>query len=644
LGVAFAGFQITSVLAIARLQCRAMTESGTRRSIWVFCCVLAAAVVAAYWPALHCGFLNYDDPAYVTANPRIQAGLNWNSIAWALTTGHAANWHPLTWVSHMIDFQIYGLNPWGHHLTSVLFHAANSVLLFLLLTDMTGAAGRSAFVAAIFALHPLRVESVVWVSERKDVLSAFFGLLTLWAWFRFQTSKSKGCYALALVFFILGLMAKPMLVTLPLVFLLLDFWPLRREFSWNRIVERTPFFVLAGAACVVTYIVQDPSMENFPAGARWANAPVACVRYLSRIFWPSNLSFFYSYQAWTPLQVAGAVFLLSVISGLAVWRVRQQPYMAVGWAWFLGMLAPTIGLVQVGSQSMADRYTYLPGIGIGIMIVWAMHEFAPRQVALLSGILFLAVCSILTWREAHFYQNSQTVWRETLRQDPKCLVALDNLSRELIRSGPLNEALDYSRQALAIRPADPEAENNLALIFLHQGRLDDALSHARTSIALQPHNQEAYDTIGQACLKKGQPEQAIEAYRAALQIDPKLAEAWCNLGFALLQQHRIDDARDAYQKALQLDPNYALAHNDVGNILMQQGRMDEALAHFLRATQIKPDFGEAHYNMAEILLRKGRADEALAEYRKTLASLPNLAQARARIDEILRRQGGSVEH
>jgi tetratricopeptide (TPR) repeat protein len=606
--------------------------------------LLAAAVLAAYWPALHCGFINFDDPAYVTSNPAIQSGVNWHSLKWALTTNHAANWHPLTWVSHMIDFQIYGLNPRGHHLTSVLFHVANSVLLFLVLNDMTGAMGRSVFVAAIFALHPLRVESVVWVSERKDVLSAFFCLLVLWTYFRFQISKLKIFYGLALLFFALGLAAKPMLVTLPFVLLLLDYWPLRRAISWGLALEKIPFLVLAVASCVVTFLVQNPSMANFPAGARWANVPVAYVRYLSRIFWPSNLSFFYSYQVWPAWEVAGATMLLCLISGLALWRLRQQPYLAVGWAWFLGMLAPTIGLVQVGSQSMADRYTYLPGIGIGIMAVWAIHQWAPKPAAMAGGALFVAVCAVLTWHEAHIFQDSETLWRATLRQDPTCLVALDNLSRCLIDSGQLSEALDRSREALAIRPTDAEAEENLAVNYLLQGKFDDALSHSKTSIALQPNNQHAYDTLARAYLKMGQPDQAIAGYRKALELDPSLAEAWCNLGFALLQQHRAGEALDAYQKALELDPDYALAHNDLGNILLQQGRIDDALAHFMRAAQITPDFGEAHYNIAEILLRKGRPLEALAEYRKTLACLPNLQPARARIAEILRRQGGQSEH
>jgi tetratricopeptide (TPR) repeat protein len=621
-----------------------MTEPRTRRQIWAFALLIAVVVLATYWPALRCGFVNYDDPQYVTANPFVQSGLNWQSLKWALVTAHVPYWHPLTWLSHMIDFQLYGLNPWGHHLTSLLFHVANSVVLFLLLNSMTGATGRSAFVAALFALHPLRVESVVWISERKDVLSAFFCLLTIWSYFKFQISKLKVFGVLSLLFFALGLAAKPMLVTLPFVLLLLDYWPLNRRLSWRMLVEKIPFLLLAAACSFMTFTVQNLSEKNFPAAARWANVPIAYVRYLSKIFWPFHLSFFYSYRAWPMLEVVEAGILLGLISGVVVWRWRKQPYLAVGWGWFIGMLVPVIGLVQAGSQAMADRFTYLPSIGIGIMVVWAIHEWAPRRPAIIAGVLFLAACSILASQRVPIFRDSETLWRATLREDPNSPVALDNLARCLIDQQRFAEAIASEHEALAIRPTDAEAKNNLAIIDLRTGKIDDAVTEAQASLGLQPHNAQAYDIMAQADLKKGRVGEAKDAYRKALELDPSLAEAWCNLGFCLLQQHRTGDAVVAYQKALDLDPNYALAHNDLGNILLQEGHTDDALAHFVRAAQIKADFGEAHYNIAEILLRKGRIDEALAEYQKAVASLPNLAPARARIAEILHRKGEGSEH
>jgi Tfp pilus assembly protein PilF len=621
-----------------------MTDPQTRRRTWAISLLIAVVVLAAYWPALQCGFINYDDPAYITSNRVVQSGLNWQSFKWAMTSGNAANWHPVTWLSHIIDFQLYGLHAWGHHLTNLLFHVANSVLLFLLLNRMTGALARSAFVAAIFALHPLRVESVVWISERKDVLSAFFFMLTVWSYFKYQISNQKGFGVLSLLFFTLGLAAKPMLVTVPFVLLLLDYWPLNRPFSWGLVAEKIPFLFLSIVCSVVTFMVQKPSQENFPLVARWDNVLVAYVRYLSKIFWPLHLSFFYRYQEWPLLDVAGSAIILALISGVVIWRLREQPWLAVGWGWFLGMLIPVIGLVQVGSQSMADRYTYLPGIGVAIMLVWAIYEWAPRPPAAAIGILAIAACSILTWQHSHIFRDSETLWRATLREDPECLVAVDNLTRCLIDNRAYDEAAAYAQKSLSINSRNPEAINNLATVDLLQGRTTNALNEALESVRLHPANEPAYDIMARVYLKQGDLSAAIMAYHKLLELNPSLAEAWCNLGFALLQQHHMDDATSAYQKALQLDPNYALAHNDLGNILLQQHRPDDALSHFVRAVEIKPDFGEAHYNIAEILLRKGRVDEALGEYQKALASLPDLAPARARIAEISRRRGEGSEH
>jgi protein O-mannosyl-transferase len=341
-----------------------MTDSASRWQKWVICLLLGVAVLAAFWPALRCGFVIYDDLEYVTSNQEVQQGLTWAGLKWALTTGHAANWHPVTWLSHMADCQLYGLKPAGHHLTSLLLHAANAVLLFLLLDNLTGALWPSAWVAAIFALHPLRVESVVWVAERKDVLSTFFWMLTVGAYVRYadhlksQISNFKFFYALSLVFFALGLMSKPMLVTLPFVLLLLDYWPLGRlefgpKFSWRLIVEKVPFLFLAAADSVATFLVQNhygsvAPLSRYPLSVRLANVPVAYVSYLSKNFWPAGLAVFYPHRVLGALEVGGSICLLGAVSVLVVLRGRLQPYLAVGWFWFLGMLLPTTGLVQVG--------------------------------------------------------------------------------------------------------------------------------------------------------------------------------------------------------------------------------------------------------------------------------------------------------
>ncbi|MGA2748235.1 MAG: tetratricopeptide repeat protein [Verrucomicrobiota bacterium] len=629
-----------------------MTESASRRQIWAISVLIAAAVLAVYWPALHCGFVNYDDPDYVTGNGAVRQGLTWKAILWAFTTTHAFNWHPVTWLSHIIDCQFYGFQPAGHHLTSLLFHAANSVLLFCLLRRMTGALWRSALVAVLFALHPLRVQSVAWISERKDVLSAFFWMLTLWAYVRYaeelktQSAKVKGYYVAAVCFFALGLMAKPMVVTLPFVLLLLDYWPLRR--GWL-VTEKIPFFALSAVSCAVTFLVQDrtgavSSLARLPFGERLANVPVAYMGYLCKTFWPTNLAVFYPHESWEKWEILGSIALLGLISGLVLWRMRGLPYLAVGWAWFLGMLVPAIGLVQVGAQSMADRYSYLPSIGLGIMMVWGIEDWTARrpvwrQGAILAGWLAVMAGALLAWRQTGVFKDTETLWRAALQAEPDCIFAHDCLGKFLAESGRLDEALEQCRQSLALRPEDPVAQNTLARIGLRQGKADEAIAHCLKSLQVEPRSEQTYYTLGQAYVNKGQMAEAAAAFEKALELQPDFAEARCNLGFALLQLGRGAEAIHQYHKALELDPDYALAHNDLGSILLQQGRADEALNHFARAARIAPRFGEAHYNMAGVLLQKGRTNEALAEYQRALDTLPNAAPARYKIADILRRQG-----
>ena len=629
-----------------------MTESGARRQRWLVCVLLGAAVLAVFSPALRDGFVNYDDPAYVTENAHVRHGFTGPGFRWAFTSMEDSNWHPLTWLSHTLDCQLYGLKPAGHHLTSLLLHAANAILLFLLLNRLTGALWRSAFVAAFFALHPLRVESVAWISERKDVLSAFFWMLSVGAYIRyadnlkFEISNFKFFYALALVFFALGLMAKPMLVTLPFVLLLLDYWPLGRwefgpKLSWRPVMEKIPFFVLSAGSCFVTFLAQDraeavASLARFPLGVRLANMPVAYTRYLTHNFWPSHLAAYYPYVGWSAGEIIGATALLAAVTGLALWRARTAPWMAVGWFWFLGMLVPTIGLVQAGGQSLADRYSYLPGIGLWIMLVWGLHDAASARLRLRHAMMAAAgvavlLFALLTWRQTGVYQDSGTLWEATLRSYPNCLPARNNLANWLMSQGKWDAALDQSRQALAILPSDPEAHNNLSLIFLHQGKLNEAIAEARQSIQSQPRSAGNRQTLARAYLQKGDFAAAAASLREAIQINPDTPEAWCNLGYTLLQQGKLSEATTDYQRALELNPDYALAHNDLGNILLRQGRLDDAMEHFQRAVELAPDFAEAHYNLAGILAQRGRLEEAISHCQKAVEIQPGLAAARERL-------------
>jgi tetratricopeptide (TPR) repeat protein len=629
-----------------------MTAFETRRTKWLLCALLGAAVLVVYGPALHCGFVNYDDPAYVTENWHVQHGFNAQSVRWAFTTDTASNWHPLTWLSHTLDCQLYGLHPAGHHLTSLLLHAANSVLLLLLLIRLTGAPWRSAFVAAMFALHPLRVESVVWISERKDVLSAFFWMLTVTAYVRFaeeskvQSSKFKVFYGLSLLFFAFGLMAKPMLVTLPFILLLLDFWPLGRlqfgpKFSWRPVVEKIPFFVLAAGSSLVTFLVQDrtgavASLGRFPFGVRLANIPVAYLRYLTMNFWPMDLASFYPYVGWPAGEIMGAVVLLAVVTGLALWRVRSAPYLAVGWFWFLGMLVPTIGLVQVGGQSLANRYTYLPSIGLWIMVVWGLHDLVSRKAFLREAMTLVAglvvvLFALLASRQTKVYKDSGTLWEATLRNDPNCLMAHNLLSRWFIGKGEWDQALEQCLKARAILPNDPAVHDDLSRIFLHQGKVDEAIAESLQSIQAQPHSEDNRQTLARAYLQKGDFAAAAASCKEAIRIKPSSPDTWCNLGYALLQQGQVSEATAAYQRALELRPDFALAHNDLGNIFLRQRRTEEAMDQFQRAVELDPSFAEAHYNLAGILAYRGRLDEAIAHCQKALEIQPTLAAARKRL-------------
>jgi tetratricopeptide (TPR) repeat protein len=566
--------------------------------------LLVVAVLAVFWPALHCGFITYDDPDYVSSNPDVQHGLNRQSIHWALTTAHAYNWHPLTWVSHILDCRLYGLQPAGHHLTSLLLHAANSVLLFLLLNRLTGALWPSAFVAAIFALHPLRVESVVWVSERKDVLSTFFWLLAVAAYARYaaefkvqpaalarmrgESSKFKVFYGLSLVFFALGLMAKPMLVTLPFVLLLLDYWPLGRlafgpPFSWRLIVEKIPFFLLAAGDSVATFLIQNHlgavrTLETFPLSARLANVPFAYLRYIGKNFWPAGLSLFYPHRPLGSLEVAGAVCLLAAVSVLVARCWRAKPYLAVGWCWFLGMLVPAIGLVQVGTQAMADRYTYLPSPGLWIMVAWGVRDWVgdrpfSRTLAALAGGMAVIACMILTSLQIPYWRDSRSLYKHSIDVTDHNYLACFNLGCYARDQGDYPQAILYFKQALTTEKDDALwinhslAYNNLGYAFLHQGDITNAVANFDKALVLQPRYPEAYFNLGRAFLANHQPDVAVDCFQRALALDSSVADIHCQLANALVQLGRPAAAIAEYSQTLQLRPGMDEAANNLASLL-----------------------------------------------------------------------------
>lgn len=522
----------------------------------VICAALAAAALAVFWPVLHHDFVNYDDDVYVTENPKVRAGLTVDGLRWAWTTSHAANWHPLTWISHMLDSEIFGLDPGGHHLTSLILHALNGVLLFLVLSRTTGAMWRSALVAVLFVIHPLHVESVAWVAERKDLLSTSFGLLALLAYARHAESPRPARLTWVFLLLALGLTAKPMLVSFPFVLLLLDYWPLRRsrDESWRRLViEKLPLFGLAAVSGVVTVAVQRAggalgSTELYPLGARIPNAIVSCVEYLRKTVWPADLAVFYPHpgSAWEPWRVAVAATLVAAVSVLAVRLRRQQPWLLTGWLWYLVTLAPVIGLIQVGQQALADRYTYLPLIGVFTGIVWIVPDLRSRRaLAVTAGIaaaVMIATLGVAARAQVGHWRDSVALFRHALEVTENNHIAHNSLGVALSRLGREPEAMEHYREALRVRPGDADAHYNLGLSLAEQGRTDEALEHFLSAARSRPGFVKAHYNCGTLLAERGQWEQAVAHLRKVVEFDPGYAEAHYNLGAALYFRGRYAEA------------------------------------------------------------------------------------------------------
>ena len=628
------------------------------------CVVLALVTVALYWPVTGHQFLNFDDHTYITENPHVQAGLTWSGVLWAFQGGYAGNWHPLTWLSHMLDCQLYGLNPAGHHFTNVLFHVANTLLLFVALKRMTGAQWRSAFVAALFAWHPLHVESVAWASERKDVLSTFFWLLAMLAYLKYVKRQSRGRYALTLVLFVLGLMSKPMVVTLPFVLLLLDFWPLQRiDWSairdsrlaiWRLVREKLPFFVLAAVSCVVTLWAQQKggavsSMEIVPLQARIANALVAYLRYIGKTLWPTDLAAIYlPPRHWLIGPVIAAAFVLVALSVLFLLRVRRQPYLATGWFWFLGTLVPTIGLVQVGLQSMADRYMYIPSIGLFILVVWGATGLLgswPQGRAVLAGIgvAVLAGCLVSARLQLRYWENGERLFRHAIEVTTDNCVAYNALGNALDSLGRKAEAMAAFVESVRLDPRFPDGRYNLGRALLEEGRVEEARAQFTEALALKPDHVYALINLGNMLLRDGQLNEAHAYLEKAVRLKPDYPEAHYNLGTLLLMQSKLDEAAAQFTEAVKLRPNYADAHGNLGVALIRQGNLDQGIVHLSEAVRLGPGNAGAHFNLGLALMEQGRLDEAAGCFRQTLLLKPDYAMAHYRLAWTLARQHKSSE-
>ena len=577
----------------------------SRFPVWLMAALLALVTIALYWPATSHDFVNYDDNFYVTSNVHVQNGLTLESLKWAFFNPVAANWHPLTLLSHMLDCQLFGLKPWGHHLTSVLLHAVNTVLVFLFLRRLTDAIWRSLLVAAVFGLHPLHVESVAWVAERKDVLSTCFGLLALIFYTRYvQCVTSDTCqvtgpkvipasvlsrvthhpslfYGLALFFFALGLMSKPMLVTWPFVMLLLDYWPLERfkpGCAWRLVGEKIPFFALTAVASVVTFVVQQHGGalgegENLPFGARSGNALISYCRYLAKMFWPTDLAIFYPHPGYWPLErVFFAGGLIVGISVLLYVKRRRYPFLLMGWLWFCGTLVPVIGLVQVGEQAMADRYTYIPSLGMLIVVIWGAYELTRswryQELALsVAGCAVIVLCLGLTRQQLGYWKDSESLFRHALEVTENNYLAHNDLGTALDRKGQTDEAISQFRTAIRLTPDYAEAHNNLGIALVEKGQTDEAISQFQEAIRLKPDDAEAHSNLGNALVEKGQTDEAISQYQEAIRLKPDDAEAHNNLGSALVKKGQTDEAINQYQEAIRLKPDCAEARNNLAHAL-----------------------------------------------------------------------------
>ncbi len=564
--------------------------------------ILTFGTLACYWPVRHFDFVNLDDPFYIYETRMVQRGLSWPGFVWAFKCVEGGNWHPLVWLSHMADCQLYGLKPGGHHVTNLLLHTGNALLLFLVLKSMTGAIWRSAFVAAIFAWHPMHVESVAWVSERKDVLSTLFFLFTIWAYASFSKAggpRRKMLYVLALFLFALGLMCKPMLVTLPLVLLLLDYWPLQRVESAGRLVmEKLPFLALSMAASVLAVWTQQSvgaMTGTAPLPVRLENAVVSYATYLGRLFWPADMAMLYLYPARISIwQAGGALVVLGAVSWAVIREMKKRRYLAVGWFWYLGTLIPVIGLIQVGMQALADRYTYIPYIGLAVMISWGMTDLAqawPRsRVALAWGAwLAMAGCLAVTCSQVKYWRNSITLNEHASKVTSGNYVALSNLGESLMDNGKLDEAVKRFQEVIRLKPNAPKPYNNLGKVYAVQEKLDDAMAMFSKAISLNPGQSEAHYNLGSACMHKGKTAEGIAEFKTALRLKPDDINAQKMLAEALIKTGKATEAIPYCKAVVEAEPEDAHAHFTLGWAWLATKRPEQALASYKEAVRLAPD-------------------------------------------------------
>ncbi|HTL58159.1 MAG TPA: tetratricopeptide repeat protein [Candidatus Limnocylindrales bacterium] len=645
------------------------------RETWrtpLLCILLALATFAAFSAVLHNGFIKFDDGFYIVHNPHVASGVTLDNLRWALGSGYQGNWHPLTWFSHMLDVQLFGMRPGWHHLMNLLFHVANAVLLFVLLQRLTAVRWASFFVAALFALHPLHVESVAWAAERKDALSTLFLMLTLLAYVAYVKQQPSGelsraedpkstppfrvlfnsrRYVAALVLFVLGLMSKPMLVTVPFLLLLLDFWPLGRLQSsslsssqWKVLLrEKLAFFALAALSSVITLIVQERGHATYlslPLGTRLANAVASLCLYLGKTIWPTRLSIFYPHPAtgvtgsgdWPLAGVFVAALALAAISVLAVLRRQKFPWFTTGWFWFLLTLLPVIGIVQVGGQAMADRYTYIPLIGLFICVVWGASSLIKNYPSLQSslavvGAAALVMCGVLSHRQTQFWRNDFTVFAHALDVTSKNALAHYHLGIAYRDQNQTAKAMEEFRAAVAADPTYAAPYPEIGAILEEQGKREEAFKLYEAAVKATPWAEQLHNLLGSRLWSQGKQEEALAHYAAALKCDSDYPDAHFNLGIALASLGQFGEAAAHFAAVCRLRPDDREALGCLAESLLKSGRLAQAEVHFTELTRLDPRNASAHENLGLLLVQRGAYDPALEQFQQAVALNPNWPDA-----------------
>jgi len=643
---------------------------------------LVLITIISFGHILNNDFINFDDNLYITENHQIKSGINVQTIKWAFTAVVASNWHPLTLLSHTLDWSLFGTWAGGHHLVSLLFHIGAVLFLFLFLSKTTKQLWPSAIVAALFAVHPLRVESVAWASERKDVLSMFFGMATLYAYAFYVEDKKISRYLLCFLLFVLALMSKPMMVTLPFVLLLIDYWPLQRwqkvpspephktqvvaqqqknkkkkkrksaeihaehakkpiivqntkQLTIQLIKEKIPLFALSVISSLVTVWAQDKgrsiaSLDILPFSDRLANALVSYAVYLGKTFWPVNLSIFYPHQLLSGWQILGAILLLAITTTGVLFFVRKAPFLITGWLWYLGTLVPVIGLVQVGNQAMADRYTYLPSVGILIMLVWGLLYLVPKEKKRKSVLTPLSVVAILvmmllSWQYCRSWKNSVAIFSHALKTTRNNHLAHNNLGVAFDEAGKRQEAIYHYRAALEIHPEYDSALVNLGAALAAVGKSDEAVVFYRQAIRKNPMSAHAHINLGVALAAAGNKQEAIRHYYEAIKIDPNLAEAHYNLGNLFAAERKNSEAESCYRQAVRTNPGHSKAYYNLAEVLLKSGKINEAIEHFEKSVELDPLSFKALNNLGVLLEKQARHDEAISYYQKAMQLEPENA-------------------